>query len=543
MIEVQDEEQRCFFEAKLIDVQGEQYFVQLGGGEDAAQQRWVRWDLVREAQRATGDFSAAPEDLVEVKCFPDGESAPPTWFEAQVKVIKGEFIKIVFTGAAGGEEVLDGNERLRPCSTKLGRTKPAYVRQSFPVADPQVFDWFVQSEARLAQDVCAKSGIVAFSLERRSSQVKMLGTEKAIDKAKMLVDLHGRHMNDMQRMHTEREVLASKLKVEKEKIETGQTLEFSIERELIGLIFGKGGRAIADAKKMSGVDYIKVTQAGSQPLVTVVGPTQESVEAARELLEFVTEHVPVLPEQVGWLIGRGGRNFKDLQDKTKVTRLNVDKIKSQVVLVGTRTAVEAAKLYIETHLQFLSEFESERGESEKLRKELRGIGLGEESTEYEPSGRAYERAGRGSGRGRGRGGSNGSLMAGGRGRDDRVSSNQEAGPLATAQSAEPTEGGRGRGGTGRGGRRGSGPGRGGRDGGTARGGGGGRAPAEEGSEPPRPRLLSGGRPGTRPASDTPNGDVGGAEGAPQRPANARRSAGRPRPPRKEGVGGVPHASE
>jgi hypothetical protein len=58
--------------------------------------------------------------------------------------------------------------------------------------------------------------------------------------------------------------------------------------------------------------------------------------------------------QVGWLIGRAGKTFKDLQEKTKVTRLNVDKTMNQVVLVGTKSAVEAAQLYMDTHLQVAS---------------------------------------------------------------------------------------------------------------------------------------------------------------------------------------------
>ena len=54
------------------------------------------------------------------------------------------------------------------------------------------------------------------------------------------------------------------------------------------------------------------------PRVIVIGPTQAAVDAAREMLEFVVERVPVEPEQIGWLIGKGGKNFKELQEKTKV---------------------------------------------------------------------------------------------------------------------------------------------------------------------------------------------------------------------------------
>uniref|UniRef100_A0A7S0J573 K Homology domain-containing protein n=1 Tax=Calcidiscus leptoporus TaxID=127549 RepID=A0A7S0J573_9EUKA len=585
-IEVHDAEQRCFFAANLIDVQGQKYLVQLGSSAAVAQQRWVQWQLVREAPADCGYFAIAEGNVIEVKCFPDGEAEPHTWFEAVIKSIKGEFIRVHFTGIAGGDEVIEDRERIRPCTTMAAKTKPAFTKHIFPISDPQVLEWFAQHEAKLSHDVCAKSRLVSFTLDRRSSQVKMLGTEKAIASAKMLVDLHGRHVNDMQRMHTEREQLASKLQSEKDKLTTGHRVQFPIERELIGMVVGKGGRCLADAKKASGVDFINISPSGSQPLVSIIGPTQDSVEAARELLEFVTENVPVETEQIGWLIGRGGRNFKDLQERTKVTRLNIDKAKKQVVLVGTRTTVEAAKLYMETHLQFLNEFESERSESEKLRKELRGISIGEENGDHEPSGRGAGRSG--GGRGRGRGGAGGSLAVGGRGRDERSGGHEmkqsEAEPLAAAPSANPparvpppiangadsTDGGRGGRGSGsaggRGGRRGGGTGRG---GGTRGVGGGGVASATSGascggggiggcrawadqeaeSNGPQPRARApGGRPGGGPRAPTTepqNGDaaVDGADGHPQRPASARRSAGRPRPVRKEGGGGPTAATE
>ena len=44
-------------------------------------------------------------------------------------------------------------------------------------------------------------------------QILMLGTEKSIATAKMLLELHGKHVGDMQRVHNERELLASKLAV------------------------------------------------------------------------------------------------------------------------------------------------------------------------------------------------------------------------------------------------------------------------------------------------------------------------------------------
>eukprot|EP00965_Chrysotila_dentata_P104390 3446908-Pleurochrysis_carterae.AAC.1 len=119
-----------------------------------------------------------------------------------------------------------------------------------------------------------------------------------------------------------------------------------------------------------------------------------------------------------------------------VTRLNLNKASNQVVLVGTRSAVEAAKLYIETHLQFLSEVEGEQRETERLRHELRGISIGDN----EAGGRERARGGQ---RGGERGTERVTERGGGRGaRDVAPTANGRAGhgrdgvPTTGATAAE-----------------------------------------------------------------------------------------------------------
>jgi transcription antitermination factor NusA-like protein len=189
----------------------------------------------------------------------------------------------------------------------------------------------------------------AVTVERARPQIKLIGTTKSISMGKMLLELHMKHHGDMARIHSEREVLATRLESRRAMRENGVRVEFPVDKELVGLVVGKGGKNITDTKKATGVELIEVDKNG--PKVIIVGATQAMVDAARERLEFVTEHVPVQSEQVGWLIGRGGSNFRELQEKTKVTRLNVDKNTNTVILVGTQTAVAAAQLYIETHLE------------------------------------------------------------------------------------------------------------------------------------------------------------------------------------------------
>ncbi|KAL3902795.1 MAG: hypothetical protein SGPRY_011922 [Prymnesium sp.] len=368
--------------------------------------------------------------FVEVNVPVDGEE---TWWDAEVKQIKGDFTKVHFLGGGYPDDVVDAAV-IRACTAPAAAaTTNIYVKHVIPLPDNKVRRLF-ETDPRIFEDVRCKSGIIALNMEStaKSAQLKLIGVAKATTKAKMLLELHIRHQTDKLRIASERALLATKLEAEKEKVMTGARVEFPISRDVIGLVVGKGGKNIVDTQKATGVDRVEVDPQG--PRVIIVGPTQDSVEAARELLEFVTERVDVKPEQIGWLIGRGGKHFKEMQEKTKVSRINLDKTLGQVVLVGTRTSVEAAMLYMETHLQYLPEFENETQESDKLRQELRNISIADSDLSHPrvigaPNGRSHAPAsrehhpysnGRGSGEGRGRGAP---AAARGRGRGRGAASN------------------------------------------------------------------------------------------------------------------------
>ena len=331
-------------------------------------------------------------DIVEVMTTPE-DKATPIWWEAEVKSIKGEYYKVTYQGVAGGDDIIE-RERIRPAYSRNSPApaKPPYVQQIMQLKDSKVHSWFLTHEERVLSDVISKSKVVAMSIDPKEARVKIIGAEKNIARAKMLLELHGKHVNDMTGLQQERERLAAKLANERERLETGLRLDFHVDKSLVGLVVGKGGKNMSNAKRIAGVDRVEIDPTG--PRVVVYGPTQEALDAARDMLEFVAERIPVEPKQVGWLIGRDGRNFKELQEKTKVVRLSVDKATNEVVVVGTKSSVEAARDYMETHLQYLDDFENEQQESDKLRSELRGLALEG----------ADERAGKGDNRGRGKGG-------------------------------------------------------------------------------------------------------------------------------------------
>ena len=129
------------------------------------------------------------------------------------------------------------------------------------------------------------------TVDRKKAQVTLIGAAKQMGNAKMLLELHMKHQGDMARLHSARGLLEDKLQSERTKRDTGVTIEFPVDKELLGLVIGPKGKTIEDAKRASGVHFVEVNP--NPPRVRVTGPTAESCEAAREVLEFVSVRPPL----------------------------------------------------------------------------------------------------------------------------------------------------------------------------------------------------------------------------------------------------------
>ena len=97
-----------------------------------------------------------------------------------------------------------------------GPASAPLAKQTLKLTDG-LLAWWVLNEARVVADVMPKSQLLAMSLDAKAKAMTLFGTEKAIATAKMLVDIHAKHQGDIQKRLHEREQLASKLQVEREK--------------------------------------------------------------------------------------------------------------------------------------------------------------------------------------------------------------------------------------------------------------------------------------------------------------------------------------
>ena len=108
----------------------------------------------------------------------------------------------------------------------------------------------------------------------------MVGAKKDCATAIMLLDLHAKHLGELKRVEQVRQQLASKLQTERDRLDSSHRLEFSIKKDLVGLVVGKGGKTIQEAKATTGVDRVDVFGSDSEPRVVITASSREKAGRA-----------------------------------------------------------------------------------------------------------------------------------------------------------------------------------------------------------------------------------------------------------------------
>lgn len=84
-------------------------------------------------------------------------------------------------------------------------------------------------------------------------------------------------------------------------VASGLRIEFTVPRDLVGIIIGKKGTRIQDVQRETGVNDIHID--GETGRITISGPSPSAVQRARELVDIVEEKVP-LPTGRGELLAK-----------------------------------------------------------------------------------------------------------------------------------------------------------------------------------------------------------------------------------------------
>jgi len=260
----------------------------------------------------------------------------------------------------------------------------------------------------------AATGLLGCSIQKGDpSSVLLIGSDEAIRKGKIVLEIHFFHQGHIQNFHERYEKSSERLQELEEICNSGITEEFVVEDDsLVGFIIGSGGENIKKVRQEHDVEVSVLD--GSPTKVVIRGETREQVAAARAQCEFVSKIIPVEQDMIGWMFGKAGRNIQEIKAKTGVVKITLHK-ETNLVVVGVRDAVETATTLLECHAQYFAvyqEMDRETSAIDKSFEELEitekgrrkgkgGKGRSDKGQERNPEAESKPKGSKGKGRGAG----------------------------------------------------------------------------------------------------------------------------------------------
>mmetsp|Transcript_107828 Transcript_107828/g.292343 ORF Transcript_107828/g.292343 Transcript_107828/m.292343 type:complete len:522 (+) Transcript_107828:181-1746(+) len=319
------------------------------------------------AHQAQG-FDPQVDSAVEV-LHPATEEAPSGWQLGRVTDIKNKcfyFVTFEATQRSAGEKspppriVELGSLRKASATTSIDAKE--LTRRQVPV-DKILHEW-VRSEdfAGCLQDVQLKSGLLAVSCNHATDpvakgqpKISLLGDVHAVDLGeKLLRDIHFKQQTLMQHFNEQREKMLAHLRELQEEWNTQKKECFPVQTQFVGRIIGKEGSNIKRIRDEHDVEiWVPKESHSDETWITVTGKTAEAARKAREEMEFMTVKIEVEPGQVGFFVGKQYGNLREISDKCELAYARFDDKTTSIELCGLSHQVEAAKMMIMVHRDYL----------------------------------------------------------------------------------------------------------------------------------------------------------------------------------------------
>lgn len=350
---------------------------------------------------------------------PASESNPGGWSLGELKKIKNKsFYFVALEGSAKGpQDTIVERDGIRKVSTEPTIADTNLVRKLIAV-DRELHSWIrSQDSIGCLNDVQIKGKLLIASCThnrpdaRGSPKVTLVGDEHSVALGeKLLVEIHFKHQITMQRFHVHRDKLMEYLSQRENRYKGLHKEVFTVDTGFVGKIIGKKGENIKRIREELEVNVLITDPQGDDKwnvtTITVSGESADVVKKAREEMEYIVVKIPIEPEQVGWIVGKGYQNLTEIANKTQLWYARFDDHSGSIELCGLRHQVEDAKMMISVHRDYLLVYKDMSEERSNLRKQF------EELDERDGKGK---KGGKGGRKGAARGSSGGGRGGGGRG--------------------------------------------------------------------------------------------------------------------------------
>jgi len=387
-IEVQkDKKSQLWHSGRVVDVKSDSV-VSIAFENDVWPRAEYPVSSIRKPPKMSADelekFNPHVGEEVELRVSAT-EHAPAGWGAAVIRNMKHDFFFVALVSATSTDDGSNSNssnaicekDMLRPRVVGAGLTGGSLQQELYKI--PRDLEpWIGTSDALgCFAHIEEQSGLIFIQIMK--SELKLIGDQKSIQRARMLLQLHIKHQGQIQNFQETLEKQLSALEKKRNRIEGvgyKHFIEFQVDASCIPRIIGKGGEAIRSLQEKYDVNISILPEDGQSDgrTMRIFANNMDNIEKAKADVEYVKEAIPVDSKMKTWILGRGGRTIQAFKESAGLVYARLDQTGEELQLMGTRNNVQDARAMFDTHMMYYEVFNQMNEEMEQILSQLEEYG-------------------------------------------------------------------------------------------------------------------------------------------------------------------------